>query len=100
MAAGAFWHTISIEICQQNMHEIMEGLNGMEVIADDFLIIGFGDTMSEATKSHDHNLSAFLDRCKTRKLKLSPDKVKLKLTEIPYMGRKLTAHNCSQTHPK
>ena len=42
------------------MHQIIEGLNGVEVIADDFLIIGFGDTMSEATESRDRNLSAFL----------------------------------------
>ena len=80
------------EIWQQNMHEIIEGLNGVEVIADNFLIIGFGDTMTEATMSHDHNLSAFLDGCRTRNLKLSPDKAKLRLTEIPYMGHKLTAH--------
>ena len=74
------------------MHQIIEGLNGVEVIADDILIIGFGDTMSEATDSHDRNLSAFLDRCRERNLKLTPDKVKLRLTEIPCMGHRLTAH--------
>ena len=80
------------EIWQRNGHQIIEGLNGVEVIADDFLIIVFGDTMSEATESHDRNLSAFLDRCRERNSKLTPDKVKLRLTEIPYIEHKLTAH--------
>ena len=74
------------------MHQIIETLNGVEVIADDSVIIGFGDTMLEATESHDRNLSAFLDRCRERNLKLTPDKVKLRLTEIPYIGHKLTVH--------
>ena len=98
MVADAFGIASAPEIWQQNMHEITESLNEVEVIADNFLIIGFGDTMTEATMSHDHNLSAFLDECRTRNLKLSPDKAKLRLTEIPYMGHKLTAHGV-QPHP-
>ena len=30
------------------MHELIEGLRGVEVIADDFVVIGFGDTVQEA----------------------------------------------------
>jgi len=30
------------------MHELIEGLEGIEVVADDFVVIGFGDTMEEA----------------------------------------------------
>ena len=58
-------------------------------------------------------IAAFLDRCREKNLKLTPNKVKLRLTEIPYMGHKLTAHRvqpdpssaarpieCSQTHPR
>lgn len=40
------------------MHEAVEGLQGVEVIGDDFLVCGFGDTADEATKDHDQNLTA------------------------------------------
>ena len=36
------------EIWQRKMHEAIEGLQGVEVIADDFLVCGFGDTVDEA----------------------------------------------------
>ena len=36
---------------QRRMHEIIEGLNGVQVIADDFLIIGSGSTTGEAIRT-------------------------------------------------
>ena len=33
------------EVWQQKMNELIEGLSGIEVIADDFLICGFGSTL-------------------------------------------------------
>lgn len=39
---------------------IMDGLKGVEVIADDILI--FGEDDAEARKDHDNNLVAVLDR--------------------------------------
>ena len=32
------------------MHEVTEGLKGVEVIADDFMAVGFGDSMEDAIK--------------------------------------------------
>ena len=52
------------EVWQQKMNELIEGLSGVEVIADDFLICGFGDTSKEATISHDNNLHLFLQRAR------------------------------------
>lgn len=52
------------EIWLQRMNEVVEGLNGVEVIADDFLIGGFGATKEEATASHDENLRLFLERAR------------------------------------
>lgn len=54
------------EVWQQRMHELVEGLTGVEVIADDFLVCGFGDTTEAAIANHDQNLKAFL---RTRKRK-------------------------------
>ena len=72
------------------MNEIVEGLKGVEVIADDFLICGFGATKEEATANHDENLHFFLERARERGLKLNPDKVKLWLDSVPFIGHLLT----------
>ena len=79
------------EIWQRKMHEAIEGLQGVEVIADDFLVCGFGDTVDEAVKDHDQNLTAFLQRCRKLNLTLNLQKVKLRLSQVPFMGHLLTA---------
>ena len=63
------------------MHERLEGT---EVIADDFLIMG-----KDATE-HDVNLNAFLMRCHERNLVFNPEKVRYKLCEVNFMGCLLT----------
>ena len=30
------------------MHQLVVGLSGVEVIADDFLVVGFGDSMEDS----------------------------------------------------
>ena len=42
------------------MHEI-EGLAGVEVAADDFLVVGFGDNREQATRNHDENFASVLE---------------------------------------
>jgi len=54
------------EISQRKMHKALEGLQGVDVITDDFLVWGFGDTVDEAVKDHDQNVAAFLKRCSRR----------------------------------
>ena len=74
---------------QRRMHEI-KGLRGVEVIADDFLVIGFGETQKDAIKDHDANLTKFLQRAREKELKLDREKTKLRLTEVTFVGHKLT----------
>ena len=31
------------------MHQLVVGLSGVEVIADDFVVVGFGDSMEDAS---------------------------------------------------
>ena len=33
------------EVFQRRMHLLVEGLSGVEVIADDFVVVGFGDSI-------------------------------------------------------
>ena len=45
------------EIFQRKMHEVIEGLQGVEVVADDFLAVGHGESIEEANRDHDKNLA-------------------------------------------
>ena len=76
------------EVWQRTMNQLVEGLKGTEVIHDDFLIFGCGDTDAEA--DHDRNLKAFLERARECNLRLNADKLKLKMTQVPYIGHLLT----------
>ena len=52
------------EVWQRKMHEFVEDLEGVELIADDFLIAGFGSTDREVNQSLERNERAFLDKCR------------------------------------
>ena len=79
------------ELWQRKMNEENEGLRGVEVIADDFLVCGFGEKIADAFVDHDRNLTAFLEGCRKLSLTLNPQKVKLRLSEVPFIGHLLTA---------
>lgn len=78
------------EVFQRKMHELIEGLSGIEVIADDFIVVGYGETDEEADLDHDKALISFLERCKERYIKLNADKLKLRLKEVPFIGHVAT----------
>ena len=44
------------EVFQKKMHELIEGLHGIEVVADDFVVVGYGNTVDEANVDHDKRL--------------------------------------------
>ena len=92
-----FGITSAPEVWQQRMQEITEGLKGVEVIAADFLIIGRGETQEAAMTDHDQNLRKFLNRARERNLKLSLEKARLRLTEVTYVGHRITAEGLLQT---
>ena len=76
---------------QRRQHEVIEGLNGVECIADDLLVYGSGDNYKEAVKDHDENLKALLLRARQTNLVFNKDKLRYKLTSVPYMGHLLTS---------
>ena len=47
------------EIFRQRMHELIEGLQGVEVVADNFVVVGQGDTIEDASRDHDNNLTLY-----------------------------------------
>ena len=74
------------EVFQRRMHELIEGLEGVEVVADDFLAVGYGESKEEAVRNHDQNLAAFLQRCTDRGIHLNAEKIKLRQHEVPLIG--------------
>ena len=71
------------EVFQRRMHELIEGLHGVEVIEDDFVVVGFGHTHLEAIHDHDKNVMTFLQRCEAQGVVLNTDKFALRQKEVP-----------------
>ena len=69
---------------QRRQHEVFDGLPGVEVIADDILVYGSGDTQEQAEVDHDRNLIGVVERARQYNLKLNNKKLKLRVTEVPY----------------
>ena len=60
-------------------------------MADDLLIVGNGESLTEAVNDHDVKLEALLRRCRERGIKLNEAKIEFKKTSMPYIGHLLTA---------
>ena len=75
---------------QRRVHEPAEGLDGIGFVADDFLCLGFGATVEEATRDHNANTRALLERARACHLVLNPDKVELRSKSVPCIGHILT----------
>ena len=82
------------ELFQRRMH----GLTGTEVVADDFVVAGFGDTYEEAVCDHNRNIVAFLQRCSQRGVKLAVEKLQLCLEEVPLISHYATKSGL-KVHP-
>ena len=65
---------------------MVEGMTGIEVIADDFLIFGCGNTQQEAIWEHDKVLRRFVVKCEQKNLHLNSAKVKLRESTVYYIG--------------
>ena len=49
------------EAFQRRMYEVIEGLDGTEVVADDSTVAGFEDTFEQAVRDHNKTLSHFFN---------------------------------------
>ena len=56
---------------QHRMHEVVQDLPGVEVIADDILVYGCGATEQEYMKDHDAHLKGPLHTARERNLTLN-----------------------------
>ena len=56
---------------------------------DDFAVVGFRDSLSDAHRSHDANV-AFIRRWEDSGVRLNPGKMQLRISEIPRIGHVAT----------
>ena len=76
---------------QMRLLQVLEGLSGIIVIADDILVFGSGDTYEEAEADHDKNIAALMDRAEEKNLKFNLAKFQFKKKEVKYVGHILTS---------
>ena len=80
---------------QQPLDTALAGLQGVVPIFYDILIFGVGETKAEAVENHDQHLTALLERCSNKGIKLNQEKCKFHLSEVSFMG-----HVISDKGPK
>lgn len=68
------------------MSEVVQGLRGVELLVDDLLIYGIGDTMEQAIQDHNKNLENIMARLEQHNCKLNKSKMKLLQTSVKYYG--------------
>ena len=68
------------------LHEKIGNLEGVEILRDDILVAGYGDTQEEADANHDQNLRRLLVRAREINLKLNSKKMNFKKPEVKFMG--------------
>lgn len=78
------------EIFQIKLQEVIQGLKGVECIADDLLIFGVGDTLEEALANHNECLERLLIRLEQHNVKLNRSKLKLCERSVKFYGHVLT----------
>lgn len=79
------------ELFQQKQHEILQGLDGVEVIADDLIVFGCGDSHEEAVLDHNMKLEKLLKRLREVGVKLNPDKMDVCCDEITFFGHVISS---------
>ena len=79
-----FGLNVSSEIFQRKLHQAIEGLPGVECIADDLLIHGVDEA------EHDRHLRGLLDRCVRKNISLSRKKCLFRVPEVEFVGHLLT----------
>ena len=82
---------IAPEEFQRRLNNTIRNLDGVLAVADDILIYGVGDTEEEAIRDHDRKLTAFMERCREKNLKINRDKMRLRESSVLYLGHRITA---------
>ncbi|XP_062713235.1 uncharacterized protein K02A2.6-like [Aedes albopictus] len=78
------------EIFQMKLQEVIQGLDGVECLADDLLVYGIGDTLEEALVNHNRCLKNLFRRLDEHNVKLNKSKLVLCQSSVKFYGHVLT----------
>ena len=78
--------SLAPEVFESALQECLADLRGVKVIRDDILVVGYGATDAEAQSDQDRNVTRPLERARQVNLKLNKSKVKLRKTEVKFVG--------------
>lgn len=85
-----FGTSVSSEMFQKRLHQAIGDLEGILTIADDVIAYGVGETLEDAIADHDTKVMKFFQRCRETHIRLNREKMKLRQTEVPFVGHLLT----------
>ena len=80
-----FGISLAPEEFESNLQEKLADIDGVEVIRDDIIVMGFGDTQEQALRNHDENMTKLLERARKVNLRLNSKKMNLKKHEVKFM---------------
>ena len=90
LARLPFGLSVSSEISQKCLTEAPDGLKGVICIMDDTVMVGHGDTPTEAEKDRDENLYGLKNSCKERNIRLNDAQATIHLEEVTFMGHRIS----------
>ena len=76
---------VSSEIFQKGLCMALEGLEGVQCVADDVIVYG------KDHEDHNRNLRNLLSRCEEHRIKLNPDKCQFHVSQIKFLGHIISA---------
>lgn len=86
----------SSEIFQMKLYEITHDLEGIQVMADDILVLGIGETEEDAMTNHNKNLENLLKRLDVHNCKLNREKLVLCKKSVTFFGHLLSSEGLKQ----
>ena len=81
-----FGISLTPEEFESNLQEKLADLEGVEVIRDDIIVMGFRKTQEQAVLNHDENLIKLLEGARKVNLRLNSLKMELRKAEVKFMG--------------
>ena len=78
METSPFGVSSAPEGFQRHFHDFIRDMKGVLNIADDIIVIGWGDSIEQAALDHDKTVLELLRRLTSHNLKLNPDKIRFK----------------------
>ena len=89
LSEDAIWHKPGTRSFWVKVARVL-GKSGVSVVIRNDIFWGFGETHAQVVADHDQNVERLLQRAQEVNLKLNKDKVKLRQTEVKFMGHLIT----------